>query len=227
MTVLQQIKQIAQKDIQDIVESLSHQLKRDKSLKFRVDKVEYYCDGDALQSGKSEVECRVRVRLVSGINLLPFIMVYTYDGENIYANKDIQDITAHLVKKYKKYHDISSATAIMAADDDDFFVDDSEGILYEDDDSVSDNIDDLADKVDDLQDAVTEDPEDDVSIEIDNNIVDHYIAECDRCHGIFISAMIESDQKVEKISGKCPLCEKESDQYLKWVVKSASSAGDK
>lgn len=221
MTVLQQIKQIAQKDIQDIVESLSHKLNREKSLKFRVDKIEYY----PLEPSKDEVECRVRVRLVSGIKLLPFILIYTYDGENIYANEDVQDTVANLVKKYKKYHDISSATAIMAADDDDFFVDDSEGVLYEDD-SISDNIDDLADQVDDLQDAVTEDPEDDVSIEIDNNIVDHYIAECDRCHGIFISAMVESDQKVEKISGTCPLCEKESDQYLKWVVKSASSAGD-
>ena len=221
MTVLQQIKQVAQKDIQEIVESLSHKLNREKSLKFRVNDVEYYCDENQMKDSKEEVECRVRVRLVSGIKLLPFILVYTYDGENIYANKDVQATVAHLVKKFKDLHSIQSATAIMAADDDgdDFFVDASEGELYEDDDSIGDDIDALSDKVDDLQDSVDDFEEDDVDIELDNNIEGHYIAECERCHGIFISAMIESDQVVEKITGVCPLCEKETDQHLKWIVK--------
>lgn len=221
MTVLQQIKQVAQKDIQYIVESLSHKLNREKSLKFRVNDVEYYCDENQMKNSKEEVECRVRVRLVSGIKLLPFILVYTYDGENIYANKDVQATVEHLVKKFKDLHSIQSATAIMAADDDgdDFFVDASEGELYEDDDSIGDDIDALSDKVDDLQDSVDDFEEDDVDIELDNNIEGHYIAECERCHGIFISAMIESDQVVEKITGVCPLCEKETDQHLKWIVK--------
>ena len=33
--------------------------------------------------------------------------------------------------------------------------------------------------------------------------------------------MIESDQVVEKISGVCPLCDHETDQYLKWIIRDA------
>ena len=93
---------------------------------------------------------------------------------------------------------------VMAADFDNLDGEPMESADFEveDDETFDDNLDDMAD-----------------TIEIDNNIDGHLIAECDKCHGIFISAMIESDQEVEKISGICPLCEKESDQYIKWVVK--------
>ena len=84
---------------------------------------------------------------------------------------------------------------------------------------IGETIDDLADDVEDIQDTIDDVQEDDVDIEIDNNIANHFIAECDTCHGIFISALVESDQEVEKISGTCPLCEKETDQYLKWIIK--------
>lgn len=90
------------------------------------------------------------------------------------------------------------------------------------DDTINDNIDQLSDTIDDLQDAVEDIDESDVDIELDNNIDGHYVAECDNCHGVFISAMLESDQHVEKISGTCPLCNKETDQYLKWVIKSVN-----
>lgn len=107
---------------------------------------------------------------------------------------------------------ITRNSAILSADEFD-------DIDHSDDQKeLSDTIDDIQDTVDDIQDAVDDIDEDDVDIEIDNNIAGHYIAECDRCHGIFISAMVESDQDVTKISGICPLCDKESDQYLKWVV---------
>ena len=89
-----------------------------------------------------------------------------------------------------------------------------------DDYDVAEDIDDLADSVDELQDTVEEVDEDGVDIEIDNNIANHYIAECDLCHGIFISAMVETDQKVNSVTGICPLCDKESDQQLKWLIKS-------
>ena len=62
--------------------------------------------------------------------------------------------------------------------------------------------------------------QDDPAIEIDNNIENHYIAECESCHGIFISAVILSDQAVETLTGTCPLCGKDTDQSLKWVIKS-------
>ena len=102
------------------------------------------------------------------------------------------------------------ASSIMAADED---------IVYEEDDAVVDTLGDMSDQLDDIQDQVDEIDEDEVDIETDNNIAEHYIAECDVCHGIFISAMLQSDQDVSNISGVCPLCGKESEQFLKWVVK--------
>lgn len=115
---------------------------------------------------------------------------------------------------------------IFAADedDDDMFSPDVDDVV--DDTDFNDTLDDVADTVSDIQDVVEEVQEDDVDIEVDNNITNHYIAECDNCHGVFISAMIKSDQVVEKISGVCPLCEKESDQYLKWVIEDAKAAGE-
>lgn len=84
---------------------------------------------------------------------------------------------------------------------------------------ISDTIDDVTDSVDDLQEAVDDIEEDDVDIEMDNNIADHYIAQCDSCQGVFISALIESDQEVTKISGICPICGKDTDQYLNWIIR--------
>lgn len=98
-----------------------------------------------------------------------------------------------------------TAAAINAAEDDNY--------------DISETIDDISDSVEDIQDAVDEIDEDDVDIELDNNIANHYIAECDRCQGFFVSAMVESDQDVESVTGVCPLCGKDSEQFLKWVIK--------
>ena len=118
---------------------------------------------------------------------------------------------------------VNRQNRIVAADEDfmdlDAEMDADVDRIAEDDEAFDDTLDDIADSVEDMQDTLDEVQEDDVDIEIDNNIDGHLIAECDKCHGIFISAMIESDQDVEKISGICPLCERESDQYIKWVVK--------
>lgn len=104
---------------------------------------------------------------------------------------------------------VMAATRIVAADEE----------LNTNDYDIGETIDDLADDVEDIQDTIDDVQEDDVDIELDNNIANHYIAECDNCHGVFISALVESDQAVEKISGTCPLCDKETDQYLKWIIK--------
>ena len=85
--------------------------------------------------------------------------------------------------------------------------------------SSDDTIDDIADAVEDLQDSVDEVKQDDESIEVENNIEDHYIAECDKCKGIFISAVKETEQPVEFVHGTCPLCQEETDQNIKWVVR--------
>ena len=91
---------------------------------------------------------------------------------------------------------------------------------------ITEDIDDIADQITDVQDSLDDVEEDDITIDVENNIVNHYIAECDSCHGIFISAMVESDQVVEKISGVCPICEKETDQYLHWIVRDADFEED-
>ena len=121
--------------------------------------------------------------------------------------------------KIKKTH-ITASTRIVAAERD-FEEDVSDGELLDDDDGLEDSVDDLADQVEDLQDVFDGIDEDDPNIEIDNNIEGKYIAECDRCKGIFISAIPESDVYMDHIHGTCPLCEHETDQYLNWVVRKA------
>lgn len=86
-------------------------------------------------------------------------------------------------------------------------------------DSMLDAVDDVADAVDDIQDSLDDIDEDDVDIAVNNNITNHYIAECEKCQGVFISPIVNSYQSVDKVTGICPLCNKESDQYLKWIIK--------
>lgn len=117
---------------------------------------------------------------------------------------------------------VSDKRKVFAADEDEEIFGPGMSEL-EDDADFNDTLDDVADTVSDIQDAVEEIEEDDVDIEVDNNITNHYIAECDTCHGVFISAMIKSDQVVDHISGVCPLCEKETNQYLKWVIEDAKA----
>lgn len=72
---------------------------------------------------------------------------------------------------------------------------------------------------DEVEDMGEDGQQDGSTIDVDNNITNHLIAECQNCHGIFISAMIASDQIVESINGVCPLCSKDTEQFLKWIVK--------
>lgn len=108
---------------------------------------------------------------------------------------------------------------ITAADnvfDEDFGTEDT---YMSDDEALGDQIDDMQDAVEDIQDAVEDIQEEGTSIDIDNNIVNHLIAECENCKGVFISAMIASDQEVDSINGICPLCNKDTVQKLKWIIK--------
>ena len=95
-----------------------------------------------------------------------------------------------------------------------------------DSEDLKTNLDSLSDDLDHIKDLIEDDimSEDPTSIAIDNNIEQHYIAECEECKGVFISAVVKSDQKVDKISGICPLCEKSTDQYLRWVIVDANEA---
>lgn len=114
------------------------------------------------------------------------------------------------------------ATRIVAADEDNLMLDDEAVDILDNEefDDSGDAISELADAVDDLQDSVDEIDQDDEGIEVENNIEDHYIAECDRCKGIFISAIKESEEPMEYVHGTCPLCQEETDQELKWIIRS-------
>ena len=123
----------------------------------------------------------------------------------------------------------SSKAKIMAAGEDDIeYMDDSMsgndsiGDMIDDFQVQDDFQDDTEEVIDDSEEETVEDDDveqDDADIEIENNIANHYIAECDSCHGVFISALVETDQDVEMISGTCPLCGKDTDQYLKWIIR--------
>lgn len=115
---------------------------------------------------------------------------------------------------------VASKQYIKAAgEEDEFDIDEFEDAA--DSDGIMNAIDDVADNVEELQDTVDEIKEDDVEIAINNNIADHFVAECERCNGIFISAVVDSDQVIDHVTGTCPLCGKETDQYLKWVIRNA------
>lgn len=128
------------------------------------------------------------------------------DTPELTPGKDVllEDIYDGYLSCYDE--DVTASTNIMAADDE-----------YD----LSDSIDDLTDSVEDMQDMVEDVAEDEPSIDIENNIEDHYIAECESCGGIFISAILESDQEIDHVTGVCPLCDKETNQYLRWVIKPA------
>lgn len=106
---------------------------------------------------------------------------------------------------------------VFAADDFDFNLDDIEDIQN---DEFSDALDNIQDTVEDIQNTVEDIQPDSTRIEIKNNINGHYIAECQECYGIFISATVKSDQRVESVTGECPLCGNNTTQYLKWFVQS-------
>ena len=92
-------------------------------------------------------------------------------------------------------------------------------LMYDEETGLDDTLEDMQDTLEDMQDQVEDIEEDEVDIEVDNNIENHYIAECNKCKGIFISAVVESDQDISNIHGICPLCDKESDQELKWIIR--------
>ncbi len=124
--------------------------------------------------------------------------------------------------KITKRSVIAASKYVKAADDDEALDD----MGFEDADGVMDALDDVADDVEDIQDSIDDMDSDSVNIALNNNIANHYIAECDKCQGIFISAVIESEQDIDHVSGICPMCGKETDQYLKWVIREIGSSED-
>lgn len=221
------VKQYATEDIEEVIKKINT---RTPSVKAELYLLTFETGSDTDRDDQFSVYPTAIVKWTDGGRSVEteFGWDYVIDGEDVYMGGDIDDLVEsleHLMKNLKDSKIVSSTAVnagsrIVAADGDEFnedtVVDD---IIDDEEDGISDAMDSLSDQVDDIQDAVDNMDEDEIDIELENNIENHYIAECEACHGVFISAMIESDQEVEKISGVCPLCEKESDQHLRWVVK--------
>lgn len=227
MSVFGQIKTYATEDISEAVRLANEKYK----LEAKLNKLTYDCDDDIETA--DDASCIVNASISAGDKTINLSFEYVVSDDEIYCSDDVASL-AKLIKS-KLLGEVIAATsdrpltsvAVTAADDDEDTeepaVDDFSGFdefdEFGDPADIADSVDDLADSVDELQDRIDETDPDEVNIDIDNNIDEHYIAECERCHGVFISAVVESDQMVDSISGICPLCEKETTQYLKWVIK--------
>ena len=214
MNIIQQIKQYANEDAKSVIDKLNE-------LGFNASIRNIELTADTTDPKEIWVICVVWTS-VKGRNS-SFILKYSYDeAGNIYMIFDLPKVIDNQVNKWSKTS-VKASTAITAADEDNFFNDEetpgSFGGSETSDNSVGDEIDNLADSVDELQDSIDEVTQDQTELEIDNNISNHYICECDQCHNIFISAIIESDQEIDHITGVCPVCEKESEQRIKWVIR--------
>lgn len=204
--ILQNIKSIAKKDFISVEMDLS---KKIDTINASINDIEFSVKGNA-------VTATCDFRESNSPEVVEASIVYTSNSNNIYADVDTKKLSRDIKSAIS-----SSLTSITAADEDERFSFDDE---FDDepfggDEMLDEESDEFVPEELSLEDEDYENPESDPDIETDNNISGHYIVECDRCHGIFISALVESDQQVEFISGVCPLCEKESDQYIKWVVK--------
>lgn len=226
MNITEHMKKLAQDDIQEVIEILS-----DKGIEAELVGLEM-----SPEEIPDKIDQKVTAKLKIGQAEKVLEFVYDLDYKNgpdeITINKDCVQLAEEMFDNIHSSSDIEGtpveATAITAADEyEDFFESDDfdesdDGMIVDDElgeDELSDTLDNISDKVDDMQDTLDSVTEDDVSIEIDNNIVNHFIAECEKCKGIFISSVVQTDVPVEHITGTCPICDKEGNQYLKWVVK--------
>ena len=206
--VPESVEQYAREDIADVIKLTQDY---DTQLTIKDESFEAYRAGDDPDS--YSVDASFTIHDQDSNKDFDFVIEYVVKGDDVYVGGDVEELAHSFNDRWNDA--ITAATKIgkkqrIVADDEGY--------------DVAESIDDLADAVDDMQDTVDDMSEDEVDIQMDNNITNHFIAECDVCHGVFISALVESDQDVYTITGKCPLCDKESEQYLKWVIKDANNA---
>lgn len=197
MALLQEAKREARQTIMSAIQTASSKLGKDLSLRV----INYTQRGE-------DVVATMKIR--SGED--------SVDIDHVFANQQIptsQAIEASITSAF-------SSVPVMAADgeEDDIIIPDDAEVQPEfvGQDDVTDAVDELTDAVNDIQEDLEDIQEDAPAIQTENNIEGHMIAECDKCYGIFISAMIKSDQKVDSIKGVCPLCGKESTQKFNWFI---------
>ena len=208
------VKQYAAEDIADVIK-----LVQDYPNHFEVKNTTFEATSEDGTGDSFTVTATFKIHNAEDDTTFNFDIDYVVDGDDVYVGGDVDELGhAFLARCDEAFLDdevVRSSTDINAKQR---IVADDEGY------DVEESIDDLADAVDDIQDTMDDIEEDTVDIETDNNITNHFIAECDACHGVFISALVETDQEVYSVSGKCPLCDRESEQYLKWVIKKAANA---
>lgn len=222
MSLTSEMHRIAKEDINDIVSMLNED-------GFKTSVVSMESDPDEIDE-KMTQQIHAVLKINGETKDVDFEYEINLSPDTVYIQKPCEEIVSDIERSVKnrvsesmrisKSASSVTSSSITAADDDfesDDFSDETDPT--DSTDSLSDNIDDIANTVEDIQDTIDDVQEDDVNIQVENNISDHYIAECERCHGIFISSVIRSEQPLEKISGTCPLCDRQTDQYLKWVVK--------
>lgn len=215
------VKEMAISDISEIIKFVNS---RNPGFDAELVNMDYVSEWTEQQPYRSAMTCYCDATIEYGhdprYRISPFTLEYFVGDDDVFSAGDADEWGYDLEAKMRNHDDsevveastdLGSKTPINAAADE--FDDISDEEL-----SVDDALDDMADDIDDMKDTLDDVQEDDVDIEVDNNIAGHYIAECDRCHGIFISAVIESEEPIEKISGICPLCNKDTEQYLRWVV---------
>lgn len=165
--------------------------------------------------------------------------VTMYDGTGNATEFYSNEFDKFIQSEYEK-HNVSSATRIVGADEDEESIDEEfdfdsmveddstmiDEVPVDDTDTIQDTIDDVTDALEDLQDSVDDIEPDLVDIQMNNNIEDHYIAECEACHGVFISAVVKSEIEIEHVHGVCPICDREADQKLKWLIVAAASSNN-
>lgn len=238
-TVLEQMLGYAKEDIREIFKSV----KADEDIDLKYIGI----DWDVYEDDQEVTYVFTVIDKNNSDIKFKFILSYVLDDNDIYLKGSIDYLIKAMLDDYYIANDdwngnegteggedqevkssisIKKKRRIVAAveDEEDIDIDDIDMGDDANSDEIEDSLDEIEDTVDDLQESINNDvDEDEPSIEVDNNIANHYIVECKRCKGIFISALIESDAEVDSISGICPLCNKESDQIVKWVVKDVNS----
>ena len=203
-SILQNIKGIARSDFLSIEKDLQSKL----DISASVDSIHFsIC--------KNVVTATCDFKMKDSQEVVAASIEYMPMTDGVYADSKIDKVSNAVLSAASR----PLKTITAADEDEEQFVFDDESL-----DGPEDDMNLIEDEEEAIEDSTEEDteemedPEEGVDIDTDNNIAGHYIAECNRCHGVFISALMESDQHVEFISGICPLCEKESDQYIKWVI---------
>lgn len=203
--ILPEIEDIAKGDFRSIEEKL----RKSKNIKASIDSIHFSKVNTIVTATCDFTEDGSKESIAASIS-------YQSAPDGIYSDSEINEVSEAILAAIDE-----PSTMITAAEGDE----EDEGFMFDDmDEEPEEEI--VEEDAEELESEEPEDPEDGPSIDTDNNIAGHYIAECNRCHGVFISALMESDQHVEFLSGVCPLCEKESDQYIKWVIKPVEDVQD-